>query len=538
MGQSRTTAAELTRRKNRKLLVALFLTLPGCGTARESIVSKPVLPTPNSYASIESRDKGDVIQETSRRGQGVETTTGATLVGFRTNQDDSELDDPDAGMSPAQSNNDDIKFLNGDEQSDVATENTIAGFLDVVEVESTEPGTPVTLDELIATAVASHPSIAAARQKVAAALHRIPQATSLEDPIVGNTFWPIHDQALQTAGGRIGHQFSLSQKVPWPEKLDARGQVAYREVQVARAEVARRQTEITEAVRLAYYELCLAAELVRIVDDNTEIVEDLIAVSEARYRTGGSQQDVLRAELEGDRLAEQLIALRRQREQARADLGALVRMPMNYMPVAADELEVDEIAPQIEQLVAQAEQCNPTLQGLAAEIARDRAKESLACLQQYPDFQLGLGYSIVSDDHNVLSPVANGHDNINFSIGVTLPIWRDKINAGISEAAHNRSSATLRREAERDRLRGTLRRQVAAAYAAIEQLELLRTRLIPRTEQTLTISTADYQNEKADFTDLVATYRELLALQVQVARTKATLANTLAQIERTVGCPY
>ena len=276
----------------------------------------------------------------------------------------------------------------------------------------------------------------------------------------------------------------------------------------------------------------------RIVDDNTELVEDLIAVSEARYRTGGSQQDVLRAELEGDRLAEQLIALRRQREQARADLGALVRMPMNYMPVATDELEVDEVAPQIEQLVAQAEQCNPTLQGLAAEIARDRAKESLACLQQYPDFQLGLGYSIVSDDHNVLSPVANGHDNINFSIGVTLPIWRDKINAGISEAAHNRSSATLRREAERDRLRGTLRRQVAAAYAAIEQLELLRTRLIPRTEQTLTISTADYQNEKADFTDLVATYRELLALQVQVARTKATLASTLAQIERTVGCPY
>ena len=189
---------------------------------------------------------------------------------------------------------------------------------------------------------------------------------------------------FQTAGGRIGHQFSLSQKVPWPEKLDARGQVACREVQVARAVVARRETEIIEAVRLAYYELWLAAELVRIVDDNTELVEDLITVSEARYKTGGSQQDVLRAELEGDRLAEQLIALRRQREQARADLGALVRMPMNYMPVAADELNVDELAPQIEQLVAQAEQCNPTLQGLAAEIARDRAKESLACLPAVP----------------------------------------------------------------------------------------------------------------------------------------------------------
>ena len=525
MSERRKTAAKPTRRGNRKFLFALLVTLSGCRTANESIVSKPALPPSNSYASMGSRPSEAAVQEISVHGPAVKKTTDARLVGFGLDQDDSESEDRDAVESSEQSNNDDSE---GD-QSAVDTEIIFAGFLEGVEVESTEPGTSVTLDELIATAVASHPSIAAARQKVAAASNRIPQARALEDPIVGNTFWPIHDQALQTAGGRIGHQFSLSQKVPWPEKLDARGQVACREVQVARAVVARRETEIIEAVRLAYYELWLAAELVRIVDDNTELVEDLITVSEARYKTGGSQQDVLRAELEGDRLAEQLIALRRQREQARADLGALVRMPMNYMPVAADELNVDELAPQIEQLVAQAEQCNPTLQGLAAEIARDRAKESLACLQQYPDFQLGLGYSIVSDDHDVLSPVANGHDNINFSIGVTLPIWRDKINAGISEAAHNRSSTTLLREAERDRLHGTLRRQVAAAYAAIEQLELLRTRLIPRTEQTLTISTADYQNKKADFTDLVATYRELLALQVQVARTKATLASTLAQ---------
>ncbi|WDQ18080.1 TolC family protein [Rhodopirellula sp. P2] len=389
---------------------------------------------------------------------------------------------------------------------------------------------------MVSTALATHPSIAAARQKVAAAQHRIPQVTALEDPMLGNTFWPIHDQALQTAGGRIGHQFSLSQKVPWPEKLDARGAVAARDVQIAMAEIRRAEIEIIEAVQLAYYELWLADELIRIVEDNTELVEDLIKVSEARYKTGGSQQDVLRAEIEGDRLEEQLIGLRQQKEQARADLGALVRQPMNLMPTAVDEIGVSEAAPQLEVLVAEAEACNPTLQGLAAEIARDRAKESLACLQQYPDFQLGIGYSIVSDDHDVISPVANGHDNINFSVGVTLPIWRDKINAGVREAAHDRSATTLRREAEQDKLRGTLRRQVAAAYASIEQLELYRERLIPRTEQTLEIATADYQGKKADFTDLIATYRELLSLQVQVARAEARLASTLAQIEKTVGC--
>ena len=395
---------------------------------------------------------------------------------------------------------------------------------------------PYDLQSLIAQAVASHPSIIAARQKVASVSNRVPQATALDDPMFNNTFWPIQDQALQTAGGRVGHQFGLSQKIPWPTKLDVRGNVARREVQVAQAEVAKAERDVVESVRLAYYELWLADELIRIVKDNKELVGDLITVSEARYKAGGSQQDVLRAELEGDKLEDQLISLRRQKEQARADLGTLVRQPVHLMPTAFADLNVSEVAPQLEVLVASAEQCNPTLQGLAAEIARDRAKESVACLQKYPDFNLGLGYSIISDDSNVLSPVANGHDNINFTIGITLPIWRDKINAGINEAAHQRNSTINRREAERDRLRGQLRRQVAAAYAAIEQLELFRDRLVPRTEQTLEIATADYQGKRADFTDLVDIYQELLRYQVQVARTKATLASTLAQIERTVGC--
>lgn len=395
---------------------------------------------------------------------------------------------------------------------------------------------PDQLESLIATALGTHPRIAAARQTVAAAAMRIPQARALPDPMFGNTFWPIHDQALQTAGGRVGHQFALSQNIPWPTKLDARACVAAREVQVARAEIAKVEREIVEAVHLAYYELWLADELIRIVDDNKELAADLVTIAEARYQTGGSQQDVLRAQIEADKLEEQLINLRRQKEQARADLGTLVRQPMHLMPVALTELDVSEAAPELELLVARAEQCNPTLQGLAAEIARDRAKESLACLQKYPDLQLGLGYSIINDDTSVISPVANGHDNINFSFGVTLPIWRDKINAGIREAAHTRTSTMNRNEAERDKLRGQLRRQVAASYAAIERLNLFRDRLIPRTEQTLTIATADYQGKKADFTDLIDIFQELLAFQVQVAHTKATLASTLAQIDRTVGC--
>ncbi|WP_246151545.1 TolC family protein [Rubripirellula reticaptiva] len=403
-------------------------------------------------------------------------------------------------------------------------------------VDAVRIDTPTDLQSLIEKALALHPEIMAARQRVAALQNRIPQATALADPVFGNTFHPIHDQAVQTAAGRIGHQLALSQNIPWPEKLDARGAVAARDVQVARAEVARAERDVVESVRVAYYELWLAGRMIQIVDENRELVDDLIDVAEARYKTGGSQQDVIRAQLEQDRLEDRLIALRRSKDQSRADLGVLVRQPVDLTPTAMTELDVSQVMPDLHLLVAQAEQCNPKLQGLAAEIQRDAAKQRLAYLQNYPDFQLGVGYSIVSNDSSVISPVADGHDAISFSVAVTLPIWRDKINGGINETIHQRNSSINRREAERDRLRGLLRRQVAAAQAANEQLDLFTERVIPRTEKALQIAFVEYVGDKTEYSDVIDLYRELLSHEIQVARTRAVLASTLAQIERAVGC--
>ncbi|MEL7336843.1 MAG: TolC family protein, partial [Planctomycetota bacterium] len=211
------------------------------------------------------------------------------------------------------------------------------------------------LDSLIAQALACHPKIAAARQRAAALSHRIPQVTALDDPVISNTFWSIQNQALQTAGGRVAHQFGIQQKVPWPEKIAARGTLAKREAQVAAAEIAKAEREVIESVRLAYYELWLSDRLIAVVNDNKTLVDDLITVSEARYQSGGSQQDVLRAELEGDTLSDHLISLRRQKEQARSDLGTLVRQPVHLMPTAYAEISLPESVPQLEQLISQAE---------------------------------------------------------------------------------------------------------------------------------------------------------------------------------------
>lgn len=398
-------------------------------------------------------------------------------------------------------------------------------------------GTQQPAQYFVSVALAGHPKLRAARQRVEAATNVAPQVSALPDPMFNNTFWPIQNQALQTAGGRVGHQFGLSQGVPWPEKLRTKADIANREVQMAQAEVDRIEREITEGVRLAYYEVWFATRAIAILEETRDLVDDLTQVAEARYKSGGSQTDVLRAQLETDRLDDQTVTLRKQKEQAQADLAALVQRPATLMPEATQELGLTNVPEQLDGLLALAEQCSPELRAIAWEIQRDRQKQKLACLQKYPDLQLGLNYAIISDGNNVISPVANGHDNISFTVGTTLPIWREKINAGIREAAHRTTSSTERLEAERDAIQGKLRRLMAQADALVQQQDIYKERIIPRTEDTLKLSIADYRGKRTDFFTLIETYRELLMFETQLARFEATLAGTVAQIERTVGCP-
>lgn len=397
-------------------------------------------------------------------------------------------------------------------------------------------GQAQTVDYFVDLAMAGHPSIQAARQRVSAEVHRIPQARALPDPKLNNTFWPVKDQSLQTAAGRVGNQLSLSQAIPWPEKLRTKAAIVSQEVQVAQAEVERIEREIRESVQLAYYEVWFATRAIAITEQTRDFVDDLTEVAKARYRSGGTQQDVLRARLESDRLDTQIVGLNRQKQVAQADLAALVQQPVTLLAQASSELDLTDAPQQIDELIALAEQCNPTLRGLAWEIRRDRQKHRLACLQKHPDFQVGVNWGYVSDDDKALSGVANGHDLINFNVGTTLPIWKNKINSGIREAANRTSSTSKRLDAERDALYGKLRRLLAQADAFTEQGEIYEKRMIPRTEDTLKLAIADYRGKRTDFFSLIETYRELLTFETQLARINASLAGTVARIERAVGC--
>ena len=397
--------------------------------------------------------------------------------------------------------------------------------------ESTESHS---VDDYVQMALANNPKILAAQHRVAAQTEVIPQVTSLDDPTLTNTFQPFHSHSVQTAAGRSPNTLALSQKFPWFGKLHVRGEVAEAETQVALTQLAQVQLKVIEDVHLAYYDLYFNQKAIKITKEDKRLLAELLKFAEARYRTGKvSQQDVLLAEVELDKLDNRLILLRQKLKQAQADLAEVIQADPQS-DLKALSLDVPSAPVQINQLYEAAIFSRPEIQEQLHAIIRNQKAEELARLQYKPDLKLGIGWQAITND-DAISSVANSNDNLAFTVGVNLPIYREKLRAAVSEAEHRSAETTRNYEATRNDTFRKIRRLTVKAISQEEQIKLFRDKIIPKTEQALRISATDYRVGKVDFQQIVDNWSDLLALQIQLVRLESHLGQTLASLERVVG---
>ncbi len=391
------------------------------------------------------------------------------------------------------------------------------------------------IDFYVRLALERNPQILAAQRGVAAQTEVIPQVTALDDPILTETFQPITSNSVQTAAGRGVNALTVSQRFPWLSKLRVRGEVAEQETQMAITRLAQSELKVVEDIKLSYYELYFNQGAIAITVEDEKLLQDLIKFAVARYKTGQtSQQDVLRAQVELENLRNLLIVLRQKFRQAQADLAK----ELHTSPEA--DLQAKSIEPniaprQIEQLYDAAVRCRPELQERLYALVRDQRATELAKLNYYPDFNVGVGWQAITAN-NALSGVANGNDNVAFTVGVSLPIWRDKLRAGVRESEHRLVEDARRYDGERDETFRRIKRLIVQVRAQEEQIKLFRDSIVPKSIQTLRVSTADYRVGKVDFQQIIDNWSDLLRFQTQLIRLEANLGQTLASLERVIGC--
>jgi outer membrane protein TolC len=395
---------------------------------------------------------------------------------------------------------------------------------------------PQPVDTFIRRALQENRSVQAARFNVLALKARIPQVTALDDPMASNTIYPIPSVAPQyVLMGYNAYNLMLSQQFPWFGTLRLRGEEAEEEVKVALAELCAAELDAVAAVKRAYYDLYYNQRAERILIENRALAADLVEIAKVRVQTGGSQQDYLRAEVVVTDLDRELALIRRGLVTARADLARQLHVNPESVLDALPEVPMAAVPDEIDRLYRLAIAARPELKGRLAAIARDARSAELARLRYYPNVTLGLSYMDMEKTNAQTPRTAGGFPNVGLVVGFNLPIYRQKLEAGVVEAEARAVADARLYETERDATYREVKDLLTQSRTQRDIIELFRSSILPKSERALKLATSDYQLGNVDYVTLMTAWREVLQIQLQIAQVESELGKALASLERAVG---
>ena len=388
---------------------------------------------------------------------------------------------------------------------------------------------PADPDALVALAMQRNPALRAAAARVARLAQRPEQERALDDPTL--TIVPIGEQA-ETAAGQVDLIAGISQKLPFPGKLDATAAAAERNAAAAHARLAALRITVATSVRKSWWALHYTRRAEGVLNDELTLREQLRDAVGARYRAGSAEQaDLLRAGVEVDALRQQLLELNAQRTTAAARLNRLLDrasdapLPVAQSDTAGNSLDPDDITNPLEE--------HPRLRELQATAAAWTERRRLARLNRYPDFTVGLNYARVVD--RGVSSVANGKDQWSVGFGLTLPLNQQKRTAGIREAIAGGNETAAALADERNRLTFEITDARSRVDAGREALVLYRDRMLPEARQAVEAATSSYRAGRGDFTALIETARRLTSLRLMDLRTETQLHQDRADLAAALG---
>ena len=389
-------------------------------------------------------------------------------------------------------------------------------------------------------ALGRHPALDESLAKYRSALERIPQVTALPEPMFEINPGP------RMAETRVGPQMlmmSISQEFPWFGKLSEKGTVAAKEAEMQRQARETVRAEIIRQVKLAYFDLAYIDRAIAITSEDQDLLGHFETLAQAQYSQGtGLQQAALKLQAEITRGQNRLEDLRRQRADAEVALNTLLDQPPEtpLPPVTLGMVEAD--VSDLGALYTRGRQNRPELKSAFLQIEVDEKRIDVARKDRWPDIRLEANYINVakrSDAAGVLMPPeANGKDIYNFSVGVKLPIRRQKYNAAAAEASEDFLASRASYRNAVNSVEASIRSAAFRLKTLQEQISLFERVLLPQASQALQSAEAAYSTGSLSVLELLDSERTLLEVRLSLAQFQTDSMKALAELERATGAAF
>lgn len=368
------------------------------------------------------------------------------------------------------------------------------------------------LSNFLLFAVLNQPQVEAAYYDWAASVQRITVERSLPDPRL--TFESdIADMVMSLMPG-------LMMDFPGPGKLKWAANRATAESEAKYFAFENAMLLTSFALKKALYELHFLEAKVAVNRDTLRLAEEIEKLARTQNEVGKvTLQDALRAQIEQERLTTEITNLEDSRNPLLAQFKAALGLRAeDATPPVPQEFESTPLDLTSDKLFALALARNPRLKALEAEVRMADASIRLATKAKVPDFSAGIEADVKA------SPII-----LRPSVGVTLPIWRDKIAAQIAGAQAGKRAAAARLSAEQIMLAVEFAEKSFMFRESSRNLALLTERLLPKARQSLDVAQSGYVSGKVDFLSLLDAERTLL--EFQLAEVEARVQRELALAE-------
>jgi outer membrane protein TolC len=371
-------------------------------------------------------------------------------------------------------------------------------------------------DQFVLYAVLNDPQVEATYLAWAASVHRITVERSRPDPRL-TLQASIADMALMAL------MAGVMTDLPGSGKRAAAGDIATAESQAKYFAFEARVLQSAFALRKVRYQLDALDTKISIMRRTALLLAHLEKLALVQNEVGRApMQDILQARIERARIASDIANLDDSRDALLAQFKAALGMhadavapPVSAMPAPSPA------ALSADRLLDLALVRNPRLKAMQAEVMAAEGSLLLARKSARPDFSVGIEVDWKA------SPIM-----LQPSLGVSLPIWRDKTKAQIAAAQASKAEANARLSAEQIALAVEIAEKTFMSREATRQLALLGGSLPRMANDALTLAQSAYSGGKSDFNSVINAQKVLLDLQL--THSEASIQRELALAELSI----
>jgi outer membrane protein, heavy metal efflux system len=376
---------------------------------------------------------------------------------------------------------------------------------------------PLTLDDAMAIAVASNPTLAATRYQMPVARAAVDVAKQRPNP----------ELALDETKETPNDALTLSFPIETGGKRYRRGLVATAGVDTAGSEVNRHVLALRNQVRRAFFALCAAERRAKEASALAELAARARAAAADRFESGDVPRlDLLQTQLGAAQTDSEAIATKALLESQRTQLNVLLGRP----PGARTEVEGDlgeGRIPDLDAATAAALAGNGDLAVLDGRIREQAARVNLAKAQRSPD--MGIQGAVTHRDPDF-------DWGWRLGVSLTLPVFHDHGAEVVFEQA-TLTQLQAQRQAEVAAIQGAIASAWALADARGRQYARYRDEILETAAEVESMAEEAYRSGQ---TGLAATIQAITSVRDTRNRaidTGLAYQDALADLESAIGAP-